>query len=463
MTENASATITPVQIDATHWQYSITLNDTGTTPLGTFWFAWVPGEDFLATQPTATGHPTGWSAAITNDGAGDGFAIQWVASSSSADLQAGDALGGFTFTSTDAPSSVQGDSVFYPGTPVTTSFVYSGAPFSDAGFTFAVETACFLPGTLITTTHGEVPVEKLNVSDTVVTLEGRMRPIRWIGHGRALATRGRRNAATPVIVRKGALDDNVPNRDLHITKGHSLFVDDVLIPVEFLINHRSILWNDRAQEVTVYHLELDAHDVLLANGTPAESYRDDGNRWLFQNVNTGWDQPEKQPYAPVLTGGPVVDTVWRRLLDRAGPRPGLPLTDDADLHMVVDGVRLDAITRTDDYYVFRLTRVSDDARLVSRAAVPQEIGLARDPRSLGVAVRRILVRQGTRSRTLEANDSRLLDGFHAFEADNDFKWSNGDARLPAGIFADFVGPLEVVVQVAATIRYADDASKSRTA
>jgi Hint domain len=463
MTEHASATITPVQIDATHWQYSITLTDTGTTLLGTFWFAWVPGQDFLATSPIVVVDPTGWSDVITNGGPSDGFAIRWVASGLPTDLQPGDALGGFTFTSTDAPSSVLGDSVFFPATPVTTSFVYSGMPFSDAGFTFQAETACFLPGTLITTTQGEVPVEELSVGDTVVTVEGRTRPVRWIGHGSVLATRGRRNAATPVIVRKGALGDNVPNRDLHITKGHSLFIDGVLIPVEFLINHRSILWNDRAQEVTVYHIELDAHDVLLANRTPAESYRDDGNRWMFRNVNSGWGQPEKQPYAPVLTGGAAVDTIWQRLLDRAGPRPGLPLTDDADLHMVVDGIRLDAITRMNGYYAFRLPRMCDDARLVSRAAVPQEIGLARDPRSLGVAVRRILVRQGTRLQTLEANDSRLLDGFHAFEADNDFKWSNGDARLPAGIFADFVGPLEVVVQVAATIRYVDDASKSRTA
>ena len=30
----------------------------------------------------------------------------------------------------------------------------------------------------------------------------------------------------------------------------------------------------------------------------------------------------------MLTGGAMVDAVWRRLLDRAGPRPGLPLTDD---------------------------------------------------------------------------------------------------------------------------------------
>ena len=86
------------------------------------------------------------------------------------------------------------------------------------------------------------------------------------------------------------------------------------------MNHRSILWDDRAQEVTVFHLELDAHDVLIANGAAAESYRDDGNRWLFQNANAGWNQPPKAPCAPVVTGGALVDAVWRRLLDRAGPR-----------------------------------------------------------------------------------------------------------------------------------------------
>ncbi len=150
--------------------------------------------------------------------------------------------------------------------------------------------------------------------------DGAARPVVWIGEGRVLATRGRRNAATPVIVRKGALADNVPDRDLLVTKGHALYIDDVLIPVEFLVNHRSILWDDHAQEVSIYHVELETHDVLLANGAPAESYRDDGNRWLFRNGNLGWNLAPKPPCAPVLTGGSVVDAVWRRLLDRGGGR-----------------------------------------------------------------------------------------------------------------------------------------------
>ena len=126
-----------------------------------------------------------------------------------------------------------------------------------------------------------------------------------------------------------------------MTKAHSLYIDDVLIPVEFLVNHRTILWDDRAQEVEIYHVELDSHDVLIANGAPAESYRDDGNRWLFQNANAGWHLPPQDPYAPVLTGGPVVDAAWRRLLDRAGPRALPPMTDDPDLHLVVDGARVE--------------------------------------------------------------------------------------------------------------------------
>ena len=83
-----------------------------------------------------------------------------------------------------------------------------------------------------------------------------------------------------------------------MTKGHSLYFDGVLIPVEYLVNHKSILWDDNAQEVEIYHVELATHDVLFANGAPAESYRDDGNRWLFRNANDGWDQPAKSPMPP---------------------------------------------------------------------------------------------------------------------------------------------------------------------
>jgi hypothetical protein len=303
--------------------------------------------------------------------------------------------------------------------------------------------ACYLPDTRIATPSGEVPVQNLVVGGLVSTYRGEARPIVWIGHGKALATRGRRGPATPVIVRKGALADNMPNRDLRITKGHALYLDNVLIPVEFLVNHRSVVWDDRAQEVTVFHIELGEHDVLLANGVPAESFRDDGNRWLFQNNGTAPRRPAPPPCAPVLTGGPVVDAVWKRVLDRSGTRPGLPLTDDPDVHLLVDGRRVKGVRQSDDVYGFRMPRRPDAVRLVSRAGAPDELGLARDPRVLGVAVRRIIIWRGRFATVIEAADPRLHDGFHAFEADAGYRWTDGDAVLPASLFGGGVNGVDL--------------------
>jgi hypothetical protein len=332
-----------------------------------------------------------------------------------------------------------------------------------AGGTEVFLTLCFTAGTNIATPQGEVPVEQLAVGDQVLTASGAWRPIEWIGVGLVLATRGRRTAATPVIIRKGALADNVPHHDLRITKGHSLLIDGALIPVEFLVNHRSILWDDRAQEVSIYHLELATHDVLLADGAPAESYRDDGNRWLFRNANPGWHLPPQEPCAPVLTGGPVVDAVWRRLLDRAGPRPRMPLTGDADLHLVVDGQRCDAVSMSDGRAVFHLPGVPTSVRIGSRSGAPQEFGLSRDPRPLGIGLRRIVVTQGDETRVLEADDDRLADGFHDFEPDNGWRWTDGDAAVPAALFAGLTGPLECVLNLGGTTCYLDEGEALRVA
>ena len=322
---------------------------------------------------------------------------------------------------------------------------------------------CFLAGTMIATPTGEVAVERLAVGDMATTLRGPARRIVWIGQGRVLATRGRRSPATPVIVRKGALAENMPCRDLRVTMAHALYVDGVLIPVEYLVNHRSIIWDDRAQEVTVYHVELETHDILVADGAPAENYRDDGNRWLFQNANAGWRRPPQPPCAPLLTGGPLVDAIWRRLLEHAGPQRGVPLTNDADLHVVADGRRLNPSERVGDTYVFHLPTVPSALRIASHAAVPAELGLARDPRSLGVAVRRLVVRQGSRFRTVAAGDVSLTRGFHAFEPDNDFRWTDGDAIVPAAVFAGFAGPIEFVLRIGMTGRYLDQGEMQRAA
>jgi hypothetical protein len=117
------------------FNYTGVLNNTSTdaSTIGTLWFSWVPGEDFLPTSPTNITSPTGWQDVITHGGPTDGFAIQWTAKTPAADLAAGSSLSGFGFTSADTPPQLQGSSPFFPGTPVGTSFLYTSAPFSDGG------------------------------------------------------------------------------------------------------------------------------------------------------------------------------------------------------------------------------------------------------------------------------------------------------------------------------------------
>jgi hypothetical protein len=420
-------------------------------------------------------------ATLTNwDGQGLRTATITIANYSSGDTLTATAMSGIsasfsggvlTLTGTQAALSTwqsELDSVaFGTSSPThnvrTLNWSVSDGINTSATTTSAVNVICFCAGTMIGTPDGEVPVQTLQPGDMVLTAGNGPRAVKWVGQGKVIATRGRRSAATPVIVCKGALADNVPNRDLHVTKAHSLYIDDVLIPVEFLVNHRTILWDDRAREVEIYHIELDSHDVLLANRAPAESYRDDGNRWLFQNANSGWAGAPQEPCAPVLTGGPVVDAVWRRLLDRSGPRRLPPMTDDPDLHLLVDGVRVGAHHRDGSAYLFRLYHRPDRVIMASRSAVPAELGFARDSRPLGVGLRRITIRQGSRLSCLDAADDRLDAGFHGYEPAERLRWTDGSAELPPALFAGFATGAEVMLQLDGTMRYLDEAEEQAAA
>jgi hypothetical protein len=79
-TINASGVISSTAAGP-NFTYAITLANASSSNagIGTFWYAWVPGQDFLATRPISVSPPPGWSDNITNMGAGDGFAIQFLA------------------------------------------------------------------------------------------------------------------------------------------------------------------------------------------------------------------------------------------------------------------------------------------------------------------------------------------------------------------------------------------------
>jgi hypothetical protein len=135
---DASATVSAIA-DGPNWDYTITLKNliSSTDSVQTFWYAWVPGADFLPTSPSSVSSPTGWTDQITHfpNVSTNGYAIQFV--TTSAALTPGSELE-FKFTSADTPAQLAGDSPFYPGTPVGTSFLYSGAPFQGDSLQFVV-------------------------------------------------------------------------------------------------------------------------------------------------------------------------------------------------------------------------------------------------------------------------------------------------------------------------------------
>lgn len=124
--ETGTATFTVTTVSPGVFQYDLSLTDTGTTDIGTFWFSWIPGAGFMSAMPTNVTSPSGWSDILTNSGA----AIQWTNPTA---LTPGASVAGFVFDSTLTPAQLEGPSSM-PGDPVDTFFTYIGAPLADPGF-----------------------------------------------------------------------------------------------------------------------------------------------------------------------------------------------------------------------------------------------------------------------------------------------------------------------------------------
>lgn len=140
----------------------------------------------------------------------------------------------------------------------------------------ALSVPCFAEGTRILTSRGAVAVEHLAIGDEVITARAgapAFRPIIWIGHRSiALDRHPARDKVQPVRILAGACAPGLPERDLVVSPDHALFLNGVLIEAKHLVNGATILSDNRLTQVTYYHIELDAHDVLRAEGLTAESY-----------------------------------------------------------------------------------------------------------------------------------------------------------------------------------------------
>jgi len=149
---------------------------------------------------------------------------------------------------------------------------------------FEFFTVCFLTGTLISTVNGQKPVESLARGDLILTSDGQARPVRWIGQQTIVSIFADRLRNWPVRMVAGALDTNVPLRDLYVSPDHAILVDGLLVQAGALVNGTSITRvKPLGAKFTYYHIEVEGHVLVLAEGTPAETFVDNVSRRRFDN------------------------------------------------------------------------------------------------------------------------------------------------------------------------------------
>ncbi|WP_257554650.1 Hint domain-containing protein [Sphingobium sp. CFD-2] len=321
----------------------------------------------------------------------------------------------------------------------------------DAPFDLPV--VCFAEGTMIATAEGERRVEMLEPGDLVLTASGALRPVKWIG---TMLVRPSRRAnpvlAHPIRVRAGAFADHLPKRDLLLSPGHAVYVDGVLVPVGLLVNGATIL-QDEVEQIRYFHVELDSHDVLLAEGLPCESYLDDGNRASFVNAgqNTelvgrldpkSWDDA----CAPMVAAGPQLSAVQQILVERMSEM-GWMQCEEADLRLLAGGTEIFPTAVHGNRFCFRAPMAASLKLSSTSGILSHVIPALADTRRLGVAVTEVNID----GKALPLDDIAFGAGFYPLESHDalSWRWTNGEAEICLSLAA--TAEVEVVVAMVAPI------------
>ena len=298
---------------------------------------------------------------------------------------------------------------------------------------------CYVTGTRLAVPEGAVAVEDLTVGTMVLTAGGETRPVQWIGHRNVNCSQAKDPAAVwPICIQAGAFADGQPSRDLWVSPAHCILVSSALIPAEKLVNGATIVQMPR-ESVHYWHVELDRHDVLLAEGLAAESYLDTGNRTNFINGGEFLDaHPDFKPRhsadtcVPLVLEGPEIERAKSALLARAQSL-GYETTSDADVHILADGQRIDAASLSNHRLAFMLPPGAANIELRSRTFVPAQMEPASDDRRvMGICVSRLQLDGAD----VSLDDAGVFaDAWHPLEraaSGAQWRWSHDRAALPAG-------------------------------
>lgn len=305
----------------------------------------------------------------------------------------------------------------------------------------------FCTGTLLMTLRGEVPVETVHAGEKALTLSGvdaPLKPITRVCHLRInLDDHPQPVLAAPVRVRAGAIDDGVPIRDLRISPGLALSVEDengrrVLTPVVCLANGATILREPAIGVVTYVTVSLEQHDILMGDGMATESGPATAKEPAVEAaevplhvppIGSAPDftpRPRDDLCAPLLLGEAAL-AIHARLLTRA-KELGYAETDDPELMVIAGGAALEPIATGEGIHLYRLPPGTTKLNLLSRSCVPVEAKPATgDARRLGVPLGRL--RLGGQQIALD--DETCVAGFHPLEGKGSaaWRWTTGDATL----------------------------------
>ncbi|MGF1275701.1 Hint domain-containing protein [Acetobacter pasteurianus] len=314
---------------------------------------------------------------------------------------------------------------------------------------------CFLAGSMIRTTKGDVAVEDMQIGDEVVAYDWQnnkdiTRPVIWVGkaHTTVRPELTDDEAGWPVRILKDAIADGVPYKDMLITAEHCLFFKGSFVPVRMLVNGVSIFYDKSITSYNYYHVETEQHPVITADGMLTESYLDTGNRASFRQegkvVRIGgtvktWAEDAG---APLCVDRAFVEPLFRALEwrenDVAGcrvPMETVELTSNPDLHLITEtGATIRPIRHSGQQYSFMLPPDTKSVRIVSRASRPADtIGpFVDDRRYMGVAVADVRLVCARKSYDITAHlQTEKPAGWHDTDW-TDCAWTNGNATLPLG-------------------------------
>src|SRR5262249_46862589 len=98
------------------------------------------------------------------------------------------------------------------------------------------------------------------------------------------------------------------------------------IEAKDLVNSVSVVQPEKVDKIEYFHIELDTHDVIVAEGAFSESYIDDDNRCMFHNAHEYWARHPDTPREPACYGAPrrdegyEVEAARRQIESRTGLR-----------------------------------------------------------------------------------------------------------------------------------------------